>query len=113
MGKQTSYIHNLARTIERQGNLDEAVAMFEELIAKSAAALRPGNSVLAGGRELRVEWESRGMEPLDRGMTVEFTADGEQWQEIAAECDNPILQRLATARMAEAMSELELQEVVD
>ena len=35
------------------------------------------------------------------------------WQEIAAECDNPILQRLATERMAEAISELELQEVVD
>ncbi|MGE3164336.1 MAG: hypothetical protein AB7O52_05490 [Planctomycetota bacterium] len=45
----------------------------------------PGQAVLASGQDLRVEWESRGVEPLHRGVTLELTTDGESWQVLARE----------------------------
>ncbi|MFQ5653634.1 MAG: hypothetical protein ACE5GW_02750 [Planctomycetota bacterium] len=42
----------------------------------------PGGSILAAGDDLHIEWESSGVEPLHRGLSIDFSSDGAAWQRI-------------------------------
>lgn len=39
----------------------------------------PAGGILRAGRELRIEWESRGVDPLESAVSLAFTADGSNW----------------------------------
>lgn len=42
----------------------------------------PAGTVHASGTELELTWESRGVSPIHRGMTIEFTVDGKNWRPL-------------------------------
>lgn len=39
----------------------------------------PEGGVLEGSAEMHLEWESRGADPLEKGMRIDFSADGQEW----------------------------------
>lgn len=43
----------------------------------------PRGAILPARDELRLEWESRGVEPSFRGLSIDFAVDGEQWTRVA------------------------------
>lgn len=45
----------------------------------------PAGSILAAGDELELAWQGAGVEPDWRGVTIEFSADGERFELVAAE----------------------------
>ncbi len=45
----------------------------------------PAGSIVRSGSSVRLEWESRGIDPLHRGLSIEFTTDGETWKPLARE----------------------------
>lgn len=44
----------------------------------------PGGGTLAAGGELQIEWQTKGVDPLHEGATIEATTDGVHWETIGA-----------------------------
>ncbi|MEE8142560.1 MAG: hypothetical protein V3T77_05630, partial [Planctomycetota bacterium] len=78
-------IYQLEITVEDLGgNIARKVIPLQVLPTPPKITLHtnPTDSVLSAGSELRLEWESRGVEPDYRGLLLEFTLDGEHWVAI-------------------------------
>ncbi|MEM7262211.1 MAG: hypothetical protein AAF488_09495, partial [Planctomycetota bacterium] len=69
------------------GNTDRSVFPVQVIATPPQVQLLvdPGGGTFAAGRELTIEWETDGVEPLYRGTTIELTLDGETWKIIGAE----------------------------
>jgi hypothetical protein len=69
------------------GNTSREVVPVQVIPTAPAITLltNPTGSVLVGGDEIELEWESRGLPPEYAGVTIEFSSSDEDWEVALAD----------------------------